>query len=51
MVRSIVGTLIEIGRGDRDIESVQTAIVTGDKKFAGDTAVAKGLTLYKVDYT
>jgi len=50
MVRSIVGTLIEIGRGDRDIESVQTAIVTGDKKFVGDTAVAKGLTLFKVDY-
>jgi tRNA pseudouridine38-40 synthase len=50
MVRSIVGTLIEVGRGVRDIEAVQTAIVTGDRKYCGDTATAKGLTLLKVDY-
>jgi len=51
MVRSIVGTLIEVGRGHRDIETVQTAIVSGDRSYCGDTAVAKGLTLLKVDYT
>lgn len=50
MVRSMVGTLLEVGRGERDLESVQTAIVTGDKKHAGMTATAKGLTLHKVDY-
>ena len=50
MVRSIVGSLIEVGRGDRDVETVQTAIVSGDRKYCGDTATAKGLTLLKVDY-
>jgi tRNA pseudouridine38-40 synthase len=50
MVRSIVGTLIEVGRGERDLETVQTGIVTGDRKCAGMTASAKGLTLLKVDY-
>lgn len=51
MVRSIVGTLIEVGRGERDIDPIQTAIVTGDRKYCGATAAAKGLTLYKVDYS
>jgi tRNA pseudouridine38-40 synthase len=50
MVRSIVGTLIEVGYGARDIETVQTAIVTGERKLAGQTAVAHGLTLMKVEY-
>jgi len=50
MVRSIVGTLIEIGRGERDLDSVQTAVLTGDRKCAGQTALAKGLTLLRVDY-
>jgi tRNA pseudouridine38-40 synthase len=50
MVRSIVGTLIEVGRGERDPEAVELAIRTGDRKGAGMTAPAKGLTLYKVDY-
>jgi len=50
MVRSIVGTLIEVGRGERDLESVQTAILTRSRKDVGKTAVAKGLTLHKVDY-
>ena len=50
MVRSIVGTLLEVGRGERDLASVETAILTGDRKYAGMTATAKGLTLYKVDY-
>ena len=50
MVRSIVGTLIEVGRGERDLDSVRTAIVTGDRSAAGATANAKGLTLHKVDY-
>ena len=50
MVRSIVGTLIEVGRGERDLDSIQTGILTGDRKYAGATASAKGLTLLKVDY-
>ena len=50
MVRSIVGRLIEVGQGARAIETVQTAIVTGDRKLAGKTAVAHGLTLLRVEY-
>ena len=50
MVRSIVGTLLEVGRGERELDSVQTGILTGDRKHAGMTATAKGLTLFKVDY-
>jgi tRNA pseudouridine38-40 synthase len=50
MVRSIVGTLLEVGRGERDLHTIETAIVTGDRKLAGPTATAKGLTLLRVDY-
>jgi tRNA pseudouridine38-40 synthase len=50
MVRSLVGTLIEVGRGNKDSDTIQTAIVTGDRNLAGTTAPAQGLTLLKVDY-
>lgn len=50
MVRSIVGTLIEVGRGEKDFDTIQTAIVTGDRSLAGKTAPAHGLTLHKVYY-
>ena len=50
MVRSIIGTLIEVGRGEKDSDTMQTAIVTGDRSLAGKTASAHGLTLLKVDY-
>jgi tRNA pseudouridine38-40 synthase len=50
MVRSIVGTLLEVGRGEKDFDTIQTAIVTGDRSLAGKTASAHGLTLLKVDY-
>ncbi len=50
MVRSIIGTLIEVGRGEKDSDTIQTAIVTGDRSLAGKTAPANGLTLLKVDY-
>lgn len=50
MVRSIVGTLIEVGRGEKTSDTIQTAIVTGDRNLAGKTALAQGLTLLKVEY-
>jgi tRNA pseudouridine38-40 synthase len=50
MVRSIVGTMLEVGRGEKDGDTIQTAIVTGDRSLAGNTASAQGLTLLKVDY-
>ncbi len=50
MVRSIVGTMLEVGRGEKDSDTIQTAIVTGDRSLSGKTASAQGLTLLRVDY-
>jgi tRNA pseudouridine38-40 synthase len=50
MVRTIVGTLIEVGRGNRTAASVTTALDSGDRANAGSTAPANGLTLVRVDY-
>jgi len=50
MVRSLVGTLLDVGRGEKDSDTIQTAIITGDRNLAGTTAPAQGLTLVKVDY-
>ncbi len=50
MVRIIVGTLTEVGRGHRGIEDVERALKTGDRSDAGQTAPPQGLFLVKVDY-
>lgn len=50
MVRSIVGTLLEVGRNEKDFDEIQTAIISGDRNLAGATAPANGLTLLKVYY-
>ena len=50
MVRSIVGTMLEVGRGEKDSDTIQTAIITGERGLAGKTAPAQGLTLFRVDY-
>ncbi len=50
MVRSIVGTLLEVGRGEKDSDTIQNAIVTGDRSLAGKTAAAHGLSLLRVEY-
>lgn len=50
MVRSIVGTMLEVGRGEKDSDTIQTAIISLDRDLAGKTAPAHGLTLLKVDY-
>lgn len=50
MVRSIVGTMLEVGRGEKDFDTIQQAIVSGDRNLAGATAPAHGLTLLKVFY-
>ncbi len=50
MVRSIMGTLLEVGRGERDSDTIQAALANGDRYLAGQTAPACGLTLVKVDY-
>jgi tRNA pseudouridine38-40 synthase len=50
MVRSIMGTLIEVGQGVKDSDTIHTALVTQDRSLAGKTAPANGLSLFKVEY-
>jgi tRNA pseudouridine38-40 synthase len=50
MVRSIVGTLLAVGRGEIDEATVERAIQHGDRDLAGPTAPAHGLTLKSVQY-
>lgn len=50
MVRTIVGTLIEVGRERRPPESLLDLLDNRDRGQAGQTAPAAGLTLVRVDY-
>ncbi len=50
MVRTIVGTLIEVGRGKRTAASVSEALESCNRSNAGPSAPANGLTLVRVDY-
>ncbi|NLK12460.1 MAG: tRNA pseudouridine(38-40) synthase TruA [Candidatus Phytoplasma sp.] len=50
MVRSIVGTLIEIGLGRKKIDVIDQMFETKNRKLAGKTAPAKGLVLKKIYY-
>ena len=49
-VRIIVGTLLEVGAGERSIASVADALSSLDRTKAGFTAPAKGLILWDVFY-
>jgi tRNA pseudouridine38-40 synthase len=50
MVRSIVGTLVEVGEGRREVESIGELLRSGNRALAGPTAPARGLFLVRVDY-
>ena len=50
MVRTIAGTLIEVGRGRREASTVSEVLESGDRNRAGATVSAAGLTLIRVDY-
>ena len=50
MVRTIAGTLIDIGRGQLPVNAYKTAIETKDRNALGITADAGGLFLYGVTY-
>lgn len=50
MVRIIVGTLIEVGQGRREPESMQEILGALDRAAAGPTAPAHGLTLVKYEF-
>jgi len=50
MVRAIAGTLVEVGRGVRAPDSVDSLLQNGDRTQAGPTAPAQGLFLVRVEY-
>jgi tRNA pseudouridine38-40 synthase len=50
MVRGIVGTLVEIGRGRRGAETMAAILRSRDRRDVGQTAPAHGLFLMRVDY-
>jgi tRNA pseudouridine38-40 synthase len=50
MVRAIVGTLAEIGRGWREAASIPELLTSGRRADAGATAPPQGLFLVRVDY-
>jgi pseudouridylate synthase I len=50
MVRNIVGTLIDVGRGKIAPGHVQEILAKKDKRACGPTAAAQGLCLIKVNY-
>ncbi len=50
MVRTIVGTLLEVGLGKRTVESIETLIKIRDRRQAGQTARPHGLCLLWVEY-
>jgi tRNA pseudouridine38-40 synthase len=50
MVRTIVGTLVEVGRGKHDPAWVAEVIAARDRHAAGPTAPAEGLFLVSVEY-
>jgi tRNA pseudouridine38-40 synthase len=51
MVRNIVGTLVEIGRGRRAPEWIHEVLASRDRRQAGPTAPAAGLFLTVVHYS
>lgn len=50
MVRSIVGTLVDIGRGRRPVEHLAALLARPDRALVGPTAPARALCLERVVY-
>ena len=50
MVRNIVGSLVEVGRGRQPVSWIAEVLAARDRKRAGMTAPPQGLFLVSVDY-
>ncbi len=50
MVRTIVGTLVMVGRGQRDADWVAEVLAARDRQAAGENAPARGLIFWSVGY-
>ncbi len=51
MVRSLVGTLLEVGKGRLSVEDFRNIVEARDRSAAGQSAPARGLFLVDVDYS
>jgi tRNA pseudouridine38-40 synthase len=50
MVRNLVGTMLDVGRGRLSAESIPEILAARNRSAAGPTAPARGLFLYSVEY-
>jgi tRNA pseudouridine38-40 synthase len=50
MVRSVVGTLLDVGQGRMTIEAFEEALASCERGRAGKTAAPHGLCLIQVHY-
>jgi tRNA pseudouridine38-40 synthase len=50
MVRNLVGTMLDVGRGHLAPEEIPGILAACDRSAAGATAPARGLFLYSVEY-
>lgn len=50
MVRAVVGTLVEVGRGKMSLDDFRKVIETGSRSAAGESMPAKALFLENVEY-
>jgi tRNA pseudouridine38-40 synthase len=50
MVRNLVGTMLDVGRGRLNPDSIPAMIAARARAAAGPTAPARGLFLHSVEY-
>ncbi|HUX45619.1 MAG TPA: tRNA pseudouridine(38-40) synthase TruA [Terracidiphilus sp.] len=50
MVRNLVGTMLDVGRGYRRVEEIPAMLAARSRAAAGPTAPARGLFLHSVEY-
>jgi tRNA pseudouridine38-40 synthase len=50
MVRNLVGTMLDVGRGHRSLEEIPQILAARARSAAGPTAPAQGLFLHSVEY-
>jgi tRNA pseudouridine38-40 synthase len=50
MVRTIVGTLVDIGRGNMEVDDMRAILESKERAHTGQTAPPQGLMLWKVSY-